>query len=258
VAVRARSRMPAVAPTCMSRVTRMLACPAIQDTSVASRRQEDRAAVQNTCRRPGPGPGPGPGVVAAGVAPPCVQVGRCQGAAVEVGGPPVPAAGGGEHQPEGVGAGVLLGPGLLGAGRDLPGQRVALRSADRVDGAAALTAPGGLQEQFPADLDDLAVHGDDTGSGRDLVQGESEQLPWRGDAHRRAGRGPAGGLPVHLPQPGLARYPAATRMSWQATAPMTGAANRAHSRRWVSACRRDHGLPAGSAGTQILARRVRG
>ena len=29
-------------------------------------------------------------------------------------------------------------------------------------------------------------------------------------------------------------------MSWQATAPMTGAANRWHSRRWVSACLRDH------------------
>ena len=37
----------------------------------------------------------------------------------------------------------------------------------------------------------------------------------------------------------------ATRMSWQGTAAMTGAANRAHSRRWVSACLRDHGLPAG-------------
>ena len=29
-------------------------------------------------------------------------------------------------------------------------------------------------------------------------------------------------------------------MSWQVTAPMTGAANRSHSRRWVSACLRDH------------------
>ena len=37
----------------------------------------------------------------------------------------------------------------------------------------------------------------------------------------------------------------ATRMSWQQTAPMTGATNRSHSRRWVSACLRDHGLPAG-------------
>ena len=29
-------------------------------------------------------------------------------------------------------------------------------------------------------------------------------------------------------------------MSWQMTAPMTGAANRSHSRRWVCACLRDH------------------
>ena len=34
-------------------------------------------------------------------------------------------------------------------------------------------------------------------------------------------------------------------MSWQVTASMTGAANRSHSRRWVSACLRDHRLSAG-------------
>ena len=34
-------------------------------------------------------------------------------------------------------------------------------------------------------------------------------------------------------------------MSWQVIAAMTGATNRSHSRRWVSACLRDHGRPAG-------------
>ncbi|HEX7162628.1 MAG TPA: hypothetical protein VF223_15505 [Trebonia sp.] len=35
-------------------------------------------------------------------------------------------------------------------------------------------------------------------------------------------------------------------MSWQVTAPMTGTANRSHSRRWVSACLRDHRRSADS------------
>ena len=51
VAVRARSRTPAVVPTYMSRVVRTLACPAMQDTSVASSLQVNRAVTQNTCRR---------------------------------------------------------------------------------------------------------------------------------------------------------------------------------------------------------------
>ena len=70
----------------------------------------------------------------------------------------------------------LLGPGLLGAGRDLLGQRVARRGGARVDGAAALAALGRLQVQFPADLDDLAVHGDDPGGRVDLAGGQGEQL----------------------------------------------------------------------------------
>jgi hypothetical protein len=37
----------------------------------------------------------------------------------------------------------------------------------------------------------------------------------------------------------------ATLMSWQVMAAMTGATNRSHSRRWVSACLADHGLAAG-------------
>ena len=36
-------------------------------------------------------------------------------------------------------------------------------------------------------------------------------------------------------------------MSWQMTAPMTGAANRSHSRRWVCACLRDHRRSNGEA-----------
>ena len=38
----------------------------------------------------------------------------------------------------------------------------------------------------------------------------------------------------------------ATLMSWHATAPITGIANRSHSRRWVCACLRDHCSRAGS------------
>src|SRR5690349_11870184 len=117
---------------------------------------------------------PGPG--AAGVAPPGGLVGGCQDAAVEVGGPPPGAAGGGEHQPERVGAGGLLGPGLLEAGGDLIRQRVAGRGAGGVDGAAPLAALGRLQVQRPGDFDDLAVHGDDSGVGADLGGGQGEQL----------------------------------------------------------------------------------
>src|ERR1035438_9857405 len=86
---------------------------------------------------------PGPGAVAGGVAPAGGEVGGGQDAAVEVGGPPVPAAGGGEHQPQRVGAGVLLGARGRDAGGDLGGQRVGLRGADGVDGLAALGRAGG-------------------------------------------------------------------------------------------------------------------
>ena len=51
VALRARSRTPAVVPTYIRRVVRTLACPAMQDTSVGSSFQVNRAVVQNTCRR---------------------------------------------------------------------------------------------------------------------------------------------------------------------------------------------------------------
>src|ERR1039458_5745835 len=51
VAVRARSRVPAVVPMYMSRVMRMLAWPARRETSAGSMFQVNRAVVQNTCRR---------------------------------------------------------------------------------------------------------------------------------------------------------------------------------------------------------------
>jgi len=51
VAARARSRVPAVLPTYMSRVIRWLACPASRATSVTCSRQPNSAVVQKTCRR---------------------------------------------------------------------------------------------------------------------------------------------------------------------------------------------------------------
>jgi Transcriptional regulatory protein, C terminal len=60
------------------------------------------------------------------------------------------------------------------------------------------------------------------------------------DRHRRS----------HLPSPAVgaaltASCMSATLMSWQVIAAMTGATNRSHSRRWVSACLRDHGSLGG-------------
>ena len=50
----------------------------------------------------------------------------------------------GEDQSERVAAGVLLGAGLLDAGGELAGQRVAVRGTDGVDGGAELAALGCL------------------------------------------------------------------------------------------------------------------
>jgi len=47
----ARSRMPAVVPMYMSRVVRMLACPAMAETSAASSFQVNSAVVHRTWRR---------------------------------------------------------------------------------------------------------------------------------------------------------------------------------------------------------------
>ena len=60
------------------------------------------------------------------------------------------------------------------------------------------------------------------------------------DRHRRS-RAPSPAVGAALTM----RCMSARRMSWQQTAAMTGATNRSHSLRWVSACLRDHGRPAG-------------
>src|SRR5690349_20235016 len=106
---------------------------------------------------------PGPASVAVLVAPAGLVVGGGQDAAVEIGGPPPDAARGREQQPRRVGPGVLLGPGLLEAGGELLGERVALGGAGGVDGLAALAALGRTGQELAGDLDDLAVHVDDPG-----------------------------------------------------------------------------------------------
>ena len=97
----------------------------------------------------------------------------------------MPAARAGEDQPERVDPGLLLGAGLLGPGGEPVRQRVPVRGADGVDGAAVLAALGCLDVQLPGDLDELAVHGDDPGRCGDLAGGQGEQLA--------------------LPQPGVGR-----------------------------------------------------
>ena len=97
----------------------------------------------------------------------------------------MPAARAGEDQPERVDAGLLLGAGLLDPGGEPVRQRVLLRGADGVGGAAVLAALGRLDVQLPGDLDELAVHRDDPGARGDLAGGQGEQLA--------------------LPQPGLGR-----------------------------------------------------
>ena len=77
----------------------------------------------------------------------------------------MPAARAGEDQPERVDAGLLLGAGLLDPGGEPVRQRVLLRGADGVGGAAVLAALGRLDVQLPGDLDELAVHRDDPGAG---------------------------------------------------------------------------------------------
>jgi hypothetical protein len=51
VAWRARSSAPVTLPTYISKVTRVLLCPASRDTSLTSSFQVLSAVVQNTCRR---------------------------------------------------------------------------------------------------------------------------------------------------------------------------------------------------------------
>src|SRR5450755_455786 len=119
---------------------------------------------------------PGPVAVAGGVAPSGWLVGGCQDAAVEVGGPPGVAAGGGEHRPEGVGAGLRLGACGVDPGLDFLGQGVSVGGAGGVDGLAALGALGQPGEELAGDLEDLAVYVDDAAGGGDLPDGQGEFL----------------------------------------------------------------------------------
>src|SRR5712691_5096661 len=68
---------------------------------------------------------PGPVAVPGGVAPSGGVVGALEDVAVEIGGPPVLALGGGEDQPQRVDTGLLFGAGLPDPGRDLLGEGVA-------------------------------------------------------------------------------------------------------------------------------------
>ena len=76
---------------------------------------------------------PGPPAVAGAVAPADGGVGALEDVAVEVGGPGQLEVRAGEDQPERVDPGVLLGAGLLDAGGELIGERVAGGCAPRVD-----------------------------------------------------------------------------------------------------------------------------
>ncbi len=71
---------------------------------------------------------------------------------------------------------------LLDAGGDRVRQRVAVRGAGGVNGAAPLAALGRLEVQRPGDPDDLAIHGDDAGIGGDLADGQANSLPCRSPA----------------------------------------------------------------------------
>jgi hypothetical protein len=81
----------------------------------------------------------------------------------------------GKISPSGL-AGGLLGAGLVDAGGEPPGQRVAGRGDARVDGPPPLAVLRRLQVQVPGHLDDLAVHRDHPGGGVDLGDGQGGQF----------------------------------------------------------------------------------
>ena len=144
----------------------------MRDTSVGSSFQVNRAVVQNTCRRLCQVHRPLP----SRVAPADREVGALEDVAVEVGGPPVLARRRGEDQPERVGAGVLLGAGLLDAGGEPLGERVAGGRAARVDRPAELAVLRRFYVEVPGDLDHLAVHRDHPAGLVDLRDGQRGQL----------------------------------------------------------------------------------
>ncbi len=95
---------------------------------------------------------PGPRAVAVGVPPAGGQVGALEDVAAEVGRPPVLALRGGEDQPERVGAGLLLGAGLLDPGGEPLGERVAGRACGggrSSGGACGSSAPRGTGARRP-------------------------------------------------------------------------------------------------------------
>jgi hypothetical protein len=77
---------------------------------------------------------------------------------------------------KGVGTCLHLRAGLLDAGGEPLHRRVPRRGQARVDGPAELTVFRCLDVHLPADLDHLAVHGDDSGGRVDLKDGQSDQL----------------------------------------------------------------------------------
>ena len=83
---------------------------------------------------------------------------------------------GGKDQSQRVDAGGLLGAGLLEAGGEPFGQRVAGRGGARVDGPPAFAVLRCLDVQVPGDLDHLAVHRDHPGGRVDLGDGQGGQL----------------------------------------------------------------------------------
>jgi hypothetical protein len=94
---------------------------------------------------------PGPLAAAGGVTPSGRQVGALEDVAVEVGRPPVLSRRGGEDQSQRVGADGLLGAGLLDAGGEPLGQRVADRrvAGRSFCGTCGSSAPPGTGAQRP-------------------------------------------------------------------------------------------------------------
>jgi hypothetical protein len=119
---------------------------------------------------------PGPRPPAVVTAPSRRPVGRHEDPAAEVVRAPVPALRRGEHQTQRVVPRFPLAACCLDTGSDPVGQRVALRGPAGVDGAPPLAVLGCFLVQPPADLDDLAVHGDGPTGLVDLPGGKRDQL----------------------------------------------------------------------------------
>jgi len=119
---------------------------------------------------------PDPLSAASLVPPPGGRIGALEDVAVEVGGPPQLPVWGREEQPQQVAAEVLLRAGLLDAGGEPLGQRVAGRGETRVDGLPPLAVLRRLDVQVPGDLGHLPVDADHPRGGIDLSHGEGGDL----------------------------------------------------------------------------------